>query len=49
MAITKTDNVTARQGSRDHGPETRTVGKAAEVVASVRSWARRWDQRLHRG
>jgi len=49
MATTKNDNVTTHQGSRDHGTETRTVRKTAEVIASVRSWARRCDDRLHRG
>lgn len=49
MATTKNDNVTTHQGSRDHGTETWTVRKTAEVITSVRSWARRSDHRLHRG
>ena len=48
MATTKNDSVTMPQGSRDHGTETRPVPKTTEVIASVRSWARRCDHRLHR-
>lgn len=48
MDTTKNDNVTMHQVSRDHPTDTRTVPKTTEVLASVRSWARRCDHRLHR-
>ncbi len=49
MTSTKNYSVTTRQGDRDHGAEAQAVRKTAEVIASVRLWARRCDHRLHRG
>jgi hypothetical protein len=48
MPTTKNDNITTDQGGRDRGTETRTARMPAEVIASLRNWARRRDHQLHR-
>ncbi len=48
MRTTENDNVTTRQGGRDHDTETRAMRKTAAVIATVRGWARSRDHQLHR-